>query len=73
LIAKVVGKVPGDHRTFPLGLKRGEPDWKLPGVPGAEELSAVQWKLQNLGKIDKEKRAELIVRLKRVLKLEVPS
>jgi len=56
-----------------LGLKRGEPDWKLLGVPGAEELPAVRWKLQNVAKIDKEKRAELIARLKRVLKLEDPS
>jgi hypothetical protein len=60
LIAEVVGKMPVDHRKFLLGLKRGEPDWKLLGVPGAEELAAVRWKLQNLAKIDKEKRAELI-------------
>lgn len=65
--------MPVDHRKFLLGLKRGEPNWKLLGVPGAEELPPVRWKLQNLAKIDKEKRAELMARLKRVLKLEDPS
>ncbi len=73
MIAEIVGKMPVDHRKFLLGLKRGEPDWKLLGVPGAEELPAVRWRLQNLAKMDKEKRAEFIERLKKVLKLEETS
>lgn len=65
--------MPVDHLRLLLGLKRGESDWKLLGVPGAEELPAFRWEVENLAKVDKEKRAELIVRLKRVLKLEDPS
>lgn len=73
MIAEVVGKMPTDHRKFVLGLKRGEPDWKLLKVPGAEGLPAVRWKLQNLAKMDKEKRAALIARLQKILQLEEPS
>jgi predicted nucleotidyltransferase component of viral defense system len=73
MIAEVVGKMPADHRKFVLGLKRGEPDWKLLKVPGAEGLPAVRWRLQNLAKMDKEKRAALIARLQKILQLEEPS
>jgi predicted nucleotidyltransferase component of viral defense system len=72
MIAEVVGKMPKDHRKFLLGLKRGEPDWKLLDVPGAEGLPAVRWRLQNLAKMDKEKRAALIARLQKILQLEEP-
>ena len=70
MIAEVVGKMPADHRKFVLGLKRGEPDWKLLKVHGAEGLPAVRWRLQNLAKMDKEKRAVLIARLQKILQLE---
>jgi predicted nucleotidyltransferase component of viral defense system len=73
MIAEVVGKMPADHRKFVLGLKRGEADWKLLKVPGAEGLPAVRWRLQNLAKMDKEKRAALIARLQKILQLEEPS
>jgi predicted nucleotidyltransferase component of viral defense system len=73
LIGEIVGKMPVDHRKFLLSLKRGEPDWKLLGVTGAEELPAVRWRLQNLEKMDKEKRVALTERLEKVLKLEEPQ
>jgi hypothetical protein len=73
MIAEVVGKMPADHRKFVQGLKRGEPDWTLLKVPGAEGLPAVRWRLQNLAKMDKEKRAALIARLQKILQLEEPS
>jgi predicted nucleotidyltransferase component of viral defense system len=73
MIAEVVGKMPTDHRKFVLGFKRGEPDWKLLDAPGAEGLPAVRWRLQNLAKMDKEKRAVLIARLQKILQVEEPS
>lgn len=48
LIAEVVGKMPPEHRRFLLSFKDGEPDWDLLGVPGAAELPAVRWKVDNL-------------------------
>lgn len=69
MIAEVVGKMPMEHRKFLVSLKRGEPEWKLLALPGAEELPAVRWRLQNLAKMDEKKRAALLVRLEKVLKL----
>jgi predicted nucleotidyltransferase component of viral defense system len=69
LIADIVGKMPQDHRKFLLSLKQGEPEWPLLGVAGAAALPAVRWRLDNLAKMDKAKRALLIDRLREVLKL----
>ena len=67
LIAEIVGKMPGDHKTFLVSLKKGEPEWGLLGVKGAEALPAVRWRLENLAKMNKAKRAALIDRLRQVL------
>jgi hypothetical protein len=50
-----------------MSVKRGEPSWALLGVPGAEALLAVGWRLENLAKLDGEKRATLLGRLGGVL------
>ena len=67
LISDIVGRMPRDHRDFLLSFKRGRPDWSLLGLPGAEDLPAVQCKLQNLAKLTKDKRAALLERLSEVL------
>jgi predicted nucleotidyltransferase component of viral defense system len=67
LIAEIVGKMPDSHRRFLVSFERGEPDWALLGVPGAAELPAVKWRQQNLDKLTKEKRAELVEALEKVL------
>ncbi len=67
LISDIVGRMPRDHRDFLLSFKRGRPDWSLLGLPGAEDLPAVQWKLQNLALLTKDKRAALLERLSEVL------
>lgn len=69
LIAEIVGKMPTDHRRFLMSVKKGNPEWSLLGVPGAEALPAVRWRLENLAKIDKKKRDVLIERLREVLQL----
>jgi len=70
LIADIVGRMPQAHRKFLLSIKRGEPDWALLGVPGAETLPAVRWRLENLARMEQGKRAALIERLRKVLQLE---
>lgn len=67
LVAEVVGKMPTAHRQFLLSFERGAPNWALLGVPGAAELPAVKWRQQNLDKLTKEKRAELVAALEKVL------
>jgi predicted nucleotidyltransferase component of viral defense system len=69
LIADIVGKMPDDHKNFLVSLKKGEPEWPLLGVKGAEALPAVRWRLENLVKMGKEKREILIGRLCEVLQL----
>jgi predicted nucleotidyltransferase component of viral defense system len=48
MIAGIVGNMPADHRRFLISIKRGEPDWALLDLPGAEALPAVRWRLENL-------------------------
>ena len=67
LIVEIVGKMPESHRRFLISFERGAPDWALLGIPGAPELPAVKWRQQNLDKLAKEKRAELVEALERVL------
>jgi hypothetical protein len=70
LIAAIVGAMPIEHRRFLVSVKRGEPEWPLLGVEGAESLPAVRWRLQNLTKLDKKKRSQLLRRLEEILLIE---
>jgi predicted nucleotidyltransferase component of viral defense system len=67
LITDIVGNMPGDHKKFLLSFERGEPDWKLIGLPKAAELPAIKWRQQNLDSLPKERRAELVASLEKVL------
>jgi hypothetical protein len=67
LIRAVVGSMPSDHRRFLMTVKRGEPEWTLLDLPGAEALPAVRWRLENLAKLDGKKRAAFVARLGEVL------
>ncbi len=67
LIAEIVSEMPDSHRQFLLSFERGEADWTLLGVSGAPDLPAVKWRQQNLDKLTKEKRAELVEALENVL------
>jgi hypothetical protein len=69
LIAELVGKMPDEHRRFLASFKRGKPDWKILNIPHARKLPAVQWRLQNLAKMDK-KREQLINNLLKALGIE---
>ncbi len=67
LIGEIVGKMPEAHRRFLISFKRGDPEWTLLGVPAAAGLPAVKWRQQNLDKLPKKKRAELVEALEKVL------
>jgi predicted nucleotidyltransferase component of viral defense system len=67
LIGEIVGKMPDQHRRFLISVKRGEPDWALLDLPGARDLPAVRWKLENLAKLSAEKRAQLLKGLNEAL------
>jgi hypothetical protein len=67
LIATMVEGMPAHHRRFLLSVKQGRPDWSLLDVPAAAELPAVRWRLENLARLDRTKRAALIARLTSIL------
>jgi hypothetical protein len=70
LIDEIVGKMPEEHRRFLISVKRGEPDWAVLDLPGAQNLPAVRWKLENLAKLSDEKRAQLLAGLNAVLGIQ---
>ena len=53
-----------DERQFLVSIKMGQPDWGLLNIEGIDKLPAIQWKLLNIKKMEKEKHAELLSRLK---------
>lgn len=58
-----------NERKFILSVKECRPVWELLGLDGIDRLPAVQWKLQNLERMDRKKHAEAVERLKRCLDL----
>ena len=72
IIVEVVGNMPQDHKEMLVSFEDGEPDWSLLGVPGAENLPAVKWRMDNLAKLvarDPERHGELLESLKGALGL----
>ncbi len=55
------------NREFLLSVKRGAPDWEAFPYPEARQLPAVRWKLHNLERMPKQKRAEAARKLEAVL------
>jgi hypothetical protein len=71
LVEAIVGNMPDQHRRFLVSFERGAPDWDLLGLPRVDRLPAIQWRQQNLDKITRSKRADLVAQLERVLGLDV--
>ena len=67
IIAGMIGDMPEEHRRFLVSVKQGAPDWSLLGIPDAKALPAIQWKLQNLAKLDPARRSELVALLEAAL------
>ncbi len=71
LVEAIVGRMPEKHRRFLVSFERGEPDWSLLDLKKIDRLPAVKWRRQNLDAMTKNKRAELVAQLERVLGLSV--
>lgn len=58
-----------DHdRQFLLSVKGRNPDWSLLGLPGVEDLPAVQWKMLNLERMNTDRHQAALEKLESVLK-----
>ena len=53
-----------EERQFLVSIKMMTPNWRLLGLEGIEKLPAIQWKLLNIGKMNKKKHAESLLLLK---------
>ena len=69
LLKRIHSDLTTNERKFILSVKKLHPSWDLLGVNGIDILPTVQWKLQNLGRMDKEKHSVAVERLKRCLDL----
>ena len=67
LISKIKMNLTANEKEFLLSVKSGEPDWKKLGIGDFSHLPGVQWKLYNLNKMSKTKKAEAYNKLKEVL------
>ncbi|WCG82253.1 nucleotidyl transferase AbiEii/AbiGii toxin family protein [Pectobacterium sp. A5351] len=52
---------------FLMSFKSGQPDWSLAPEDQIQHLPAVKWKLQNIGRMQKEKHIQALVKLEEVL------
>jgi predicted nucleotidyltransferase component of viral defense system len=58
-----------NERLFLLSIKEGQPKWELMEIKGIEKLPAIQWKLFNIRKMNKNKHRAATAKLKAVLEL----
>jgi hypothetical protein len=54
LIKDLQQNLDANERRFLISLVNAAPEWALLGVPHAEQLPALQWKLLNLEKLAKK-------------------
>ncbi|MFN8942387.1 MAG: nucleotidyl transferase AbiEii/AbiGii toxin family protein [Acidobacteriota bacterium] len=67
MIVALVGEMPEAHRHFLISFERGEPNWQLLVIPGAEHLPAVIWRQKNLATLTSDVRSRLVENLEAVL------
>ncbi len=69
LIETIKKTMTENEKQFLLSIKQGNPEWDLIPVAGIDQLPAIQWKLANIQKMQKEKHAESIQKLQAALGL----
>lgn len=67
LVTTINDALTKDERKFLLSVKEGAPAWDLLGVPGAERLPAIQWKLANIKKMKPAHHRQSVERLAAIL------
>lgn len=67
LIKYVNQDLSDSEKDFIVSVKKGEPDYSLMPFDHLDKLPALQWKLMNIRKMDKEKHTEMLNRLMSIL------
>lgn len=69
LIHQILQLLTNNERQFLLSIKAGDPDWSLLPISNLKNFPAIEWKLVNIRKMDKKKRAHALEKLKNILKV----
>lgn len=69
LFGMIQEKLTGEQRRFLLTFKSGNPDWSILGLPDLDKLPSIQWKLQNVRRMEAAKRDNALEKLRMVLKI----
>lgn len=67
LVAQIRNDLDADEKRFLLSMKRGEPEWDALGISHLRELPALQWKLQNIRRMEEGKRNTALEKLQKTL------
>lgn len=67
LASEIRSRIDEKMKRFLLSVQRGEPEWSLLGVKGAEGLPAVKWRMHNLSRMKPEAMKREVDRLEKVL------
>lgn len=63
----LVSALDEDERAFLMSLKQGEPEWYRLGFDHLSQLPALQWKLRNIRRMQREKHDAAVEKLARIL------
>lgn len=69
LVSLIKSELTDSERSFLISIKEGHPKWELLDLEGIERLPGIQWKLNNIKKMDSDKRAIALNKLKSALSL----
>lgn len=69
LILQLARDLDEAERKFVVSIKEGKPAWGLLGIDGLDRMPAIQWKLHNIGLMDRKKHEEQLRQLKEKLGL----
>lgn len=69
LAVQLINDLSNKERQFLLSVKSGEPEWSLMSLSGIDQLPGIQWKLQNINKLEKQKKQELLDKLKTAMQM----
>jgi predicted nucleotidyltransferase component of viral defense system len=68
-ISDIRNSLKESERLFIFSIKNCLPQWELMGLPGIEKLPAIQWKIENVRRMEKKKHKLAVEKLKKILDL----
>jgi hypothetical protein len=67
LVDFIIRELTPEERAFSVSFKAKNPRWELLGIDNIHMLPAVEWKMYNLERMDKQKHTHALNKLERIL------